>query len=218
MTGEEILNSVRHYIGDSGYYRYDEIIRAHKHIVGRTNQEAGTSIDDTVLTLVAGATTYTLDITAYRSIDNLFYQSATATDTNIWEPLSELDYTAFNEKVKEGANDSSPKYYIFLKGTTNNFMIFPIPGETYNIRIAGTLLTSEITRNTSPLISKEHHYIIAILAAGYILEEQNEKGNWLHTKGLSLQNKAMADIPMIQSDVSKSRTSSLSWKGQRFLK
>ena len=175
MIGEEVLERIRQYSGDHGlsvYLHADRALREYCQTIGFSWLQR---VEGAAFSFQTGVTEYNLGSLGLRRIDAIWVRASV---DGRWHFVEEMQAVNFEEAVNarvnaDGAVDESiPTNFLMFGDGFPHIRVTPTPDEDFDGRIDGISETPIMQRTTELPGPAEFHDQVALLAAGYVLEEE----------------------------------------------
>jgi len=169
MTGEELLERVRGYVGDDNIEMYDELDDAYQTIVRSAAFRRFRWRDDGAMITRPNVTTYLIPA-FIRRLEAVWIQETT--EFQEWKPLKFVDDVEFERQVftwtnSDATNNTNTPLYGRVSG--NMLEVVPTPNAAYPMRVHYIGDPPALERLTEPQIPASYHLTIAKMAAVRIL-------------------------------------------------
>lgn len=235
MKAEEILELVRYYTGDHSISRFVEINEAYRDILKQTKWWFTRVEYEDLIALRAGVFRYSVDFSSFRggSPSNVYISSVTprAAGVNVyglfkygaklytkdtgekgpWTLIEEVQQKKY-ATLRLGLTpetESQPTEYILSGDARYNFSVTPTPSIDMSIRFEGIKSIDDLARGSEPIIHKDYHTAIALLASGFVLQRSLDPITI--SKGVGLEQRARTDLKMLIEDAHPNRLPDLQW-------
>jgi hypothetical protein len=218
MKAEEILDSFRYYTGEHNHARYNEINQAYRNILKRTKWWNTRIRKEDLLSLSPNQYKYKVDFSCFRggTPTHVFLKSI---ESDNWGLITESKFQYFeNSRPRHNSVDSDnsveyPTKYFLSGDSKYNFYVSPTPNQEVVVRFDGVKAIEELKRGVEPVIHKDYHDAIALLASSIFLKQKKGVTQEDILRSNSLKMEAEAEIRSLIDDAHSNKTGNLSWQG-----
>lgn len=217
MSAEAILDSFRYYSGEHNHVRYNEINQAYRLILKRTKWWNTRVRKEDLISLKANQYRYKVDFSCFRggSPTHVYIKSPSK---DIWSLIQESKFEVFesyrpNEDgvVLDTNTETYPTTYFLTGDTEYNFYITPTPAQDTDIRFDGIKSIEGLDRGVEPVIHKDYHEAIAIMAASIFLRQKEGATQEDLVRSSSLRQESEQEIKSLIDDMHPNRLDNLQW-------
>lgn len=173
VKGGKILTEVQYLLDDPSYKRYVEINRAYRDVAKNTAWNWLRGSSETLLKFESTVSSYFIDSSNIRRITGIWVKGG---DDQRYRLLEEVPLELFETKVVESidqngtSSNARPMFYKLEGGPQPKVTLTPIPDQAYTVRVDYIESVEEISQDTDVNLPHDYFDLVAMLAAGYILE------------------------------------------------
>jgi hypothetical protein len=217
MKAEDILDSFRYYTGAHNHSRYNEINQAYRNILKRTKWWVNRIRKEDLLSLQANTYQYKVDFSCFRggAPTHIYVKAA---NKDIWTLIEEDKFQNFESSrpntdgvATSVTNNDCPTKYFLTGDIDHNFYITPTPSQNMDIRFDGIKAIEELNRGVIPIIHKDYHEAIALLASSIFLKQKKGATQSDLVLSASLKQEAEQELESLIEDLHPNRLNDLSW-------
>lgn len=216
MKSEEILDLFRYYTGESNHARYNEINQAYRNVLKRTKYWNTRIRKEDLISLSPDTDKYKVDFSCFRG-GSPTHVYAKSISTGNWYLLKESKFESFEEGKINSDERSDPASYYLTGDIDYNFYISPTPYQELSIRVDGIAAIEDLDRGVTPIIHKDYHEAIAILASSIYLKQKRGVTQEDIARSTALSQEAEKELLSLIEDMHPNRNGSLSWRGAPLL-